>query len=92
MKSRLVDVVEVRRGSGKVFTDLGLADAEKLRIKTGLIVDIRKTMKTRGLTQLEVAKLMGVSQPEVSAMMLGNFTNLSERKLVDCLTRLDCDI
>jgi predicted XRE-type DNA-binding protein len=25
-------------------------------------------------------------------MMRGNFSNLSERKLMDCLTRLGCDI
>ncbi|GEM_PF-5067363 len=41
MKTRLVDGVEVHRGSGNVFVDLGLADAEKLKIKTGLVIEIR---------------------------------------------------
>lgn len=31
---------------------------------------------------------MGISQPTGSDMMRGNFANLSERKLMDCLTRL----
>jgi hypothetical protein len=31
---------------------------------------------------------MGITQLKVSAMMRGDFTNLSERKLMDCLTRL----
>ena len=35
---------------------------------------------------------MGISQPKVSDMMRGNFANLSERKLMDCLTRLGYDI
>ena len=35
---------------------------------------------------------MGITQPKVSAMMRGEFTNLSERKLMDCLTRLGYDI
>ena len=35
---------------------------------------------------------MGISQPKVSGMMHGDFTNLSERKLMDCLNRLGYDI
>lgn len=85
MKTRLVDGVEVHRGSGNVFADLGLADAEKLKIKTGLVIEIRKAMRSRGLTQQEAAKLMGITQPKVSDMMRGDFSNLSERKLMDRL-------
>lgn len=92
MKTKLVDGVEVHHGSGNVFADLGLADAEKLKIKTGLVIEIRKAMKIRGQTQQEAAKRMGISQPKVSDMMRGDFTNLSERKLMDCLTRLGYDI
>ena len=92
MKTRLIDGVEVQRSSGNVFADLGLADAEKLKIKTGLVIEIRKAMQSLGLTQLEAAKRMGITQPKVSDMMRGDFTNLSERKLMDCLTRLGYDI
>lgn len=35
---------------------------------------------------------MGIPQPKVSGMMHSNFTNLSERKLMDCLNRLGYDI
>ncbi|WP_429948972.1 helix-turn-helix domain-containing protein [Comamonas sediminis] len=92
MKTQLVDGVEVQRSSGNVFADLGLADAEKLKIKTGLVIEIRNAMKSRGLTQQEAAKRMGITQPKVSDMMRGDFSNLSERKLMDCLTRLGYDI
>ena len=92
MKTRLIDGVEVHRGSGNVFADLDLADAEKLKIKTGLVIEIRKAMRSLGLTQQEAAKRMGITQPKVSDMMRGDFTNLSERKLMDCLTRLGYDI
>lgn len=92
MKTRLVNGVEVRRSSGNVYADLGLADAQKLKIKTGLVIQIKKAIQSRGLTQQEAAKLMGISQPKVSDMMRGNFANLSERKLMDCLTRLGYDI
>lgn len=92
MKNRLIDRVEVQRGSGNVYADLGLPDAEKLKIKTGLVIAIRKAMNSLGLTQQEAARRMGITQPKVSDMMRGDFTNLSERKLMDCLTRLGYDI
>ena len=88
METQLVDGVEVHRGSGNVFADLGLADVEKLKIKTGLVVEIRKAMKSRGLTQQEAARRIGITQPKVSDMMRSDFTKLSERKLMDCRTRL----
>ncbi|MCQ9147707.1 helix-turn-helix transcriptional regulator [Ochrobactrum sp. BTU2] len=92
MEKRIVDGVEVYRSSGNVFADLGLPDAEKLKIKAGLVIEIRKAMRARGLNQQEAAKRMGVPQPKVSGMMRGDFTNLSERKLMDCLNRLGYDI
>lgn len=92
MKTRLIDGIEVQRGSGNVYADLGLADAEKLKIKTGLVIEIRKAIRSLGLTQQDAAKRMGITQPKVSDMMRGDFTNLSERKLMDCLTRLGYDI
>jgi predicted XRE-type DNA-binding protein len=92
MQKRIIKGVEVQRSSGNVFADLGLPDAEKLKIKTGLVVEIRKAMRTLGLTQQEAAKRMGVPQPKVSGMMRGDVTNLSERKLMDCLNRLGYDI
>ena len=92
MKARFVDGVEVQQSCGNVYADLGLVDAEKLKIKTGLVVEIRKAMRTQGLTQQAAAKCMGLSQPKVSDMMRGDFSNLSERKLMDCLTRLGYDI
>ena len=88
MHKRIVEGVEVQRSSGNVFADLGLPDAEKLRIKTGLVVEIRKAIRALGINQQAAAKRMGIPQPKVSGMMRGDFTSLSERKLMDCLNRL----
>lgn len=92
MQKQAIDGVEVTRSSGNVFADLGLHDAEKLKIKSGLVIEIRKAMRLQGLTQQEAAKRMGITQPKVSDMMRGDFSNLSERKLMDCLNRLGYDI
>ena len=92
MKKQVIDSIEVQRSSGNVYADLGLPDAEKRKIKTGLVIEIRKAMRSLGLTQQEAAKRMGITQPKVSDMMRGDFSNLSERKLMDCLNRLGYDI
>ena len=81
VQKRLIDGIEVRQSSGNVYADLGLPDAEKLKIKTGLVIEIRKAMRRLELTQQAAAKRMGVTQPKVSDMMRGDFSNLSERKI-----------
>ena len=92
MEKRVIDGIEVEIGSGNVFADLGLRDADKLRIKSGLVIEITKAVRQLGLTQAEAARRMGITQPKVSGMLRGDFTNLSERKLMDCLNRLGYDI
>ncbi|PIX95590.1 MAG: XRE family transcriptional regulator [Hydrogenophilales bacterium CG_4_10_14_3_um_filter_63_21] len=92
MEKRIIDGIEVEIGSGNVFADLGLPDADKLKIKSGLVIEITKAVRKLGLTQDEAARRMGISQPKVSGMLRGDFANLSERKLMDCLNRLGYDI
>ena len=92
MEKRLVDGIEVQRSSGNVYADLGLRDADKLKIKSGLVIEITKAVRKLGLTQDEAARRMGITQPKVSGMLGGDFANLSERKLMDCLNRLGYDI
>ena len=79
-------------GSGNVFADLGLADAEKLKIKSGLVIEITIAIRKLRLTQAKAARRMGIPQPKVSALLRGDFSRLSERKLMDCLNRLGYDI
>ena len=92
MAKHMIDGIEIETSSGNVFADLGLPDAEKLKIKSGLVIEIRKAMGNLGLTQQAAAKRMGITQPKVSDMMRGDFANLSERKLMECLNRLGYDI
>jgi predicted XRE-type DNA-binding protein len=91
-RTRTVEGIEVETGSGNVFADLGLPDAEKLKIKSGLVIEITRAVRRLGLTQEEAGRRMGIAQPKVSAMLRGDFANLSERKLMDCLNRLGYDI
>lgn len=92
MAKRILDGIEVEAGSGNVFLDLGLPDAEQLKIKSGLVIEITRAVRRLGLTQEEAGRKMGISQAKVSGLMRGDFSNLSERKLMECLNRLGYDI
>jgi len=92
MQKRMIDGVEIEKGSGNVFTDLGLPDADRLKIKSGLVIEITKAVRNLGLSQEEAGRRMGLPQPKVSGLLRGDFSNVSERKLMDCLNRLGFDI
>jgi predicted XRE-type DNA-binding protein len=92
MNKRIVAGVEVEASSGNAFADLGLPDADRLQVKSGLTLEIIKAIRERGLTQVEAAERMGLTQPKVSSLLRGEFSNFSERKLMDCLSRLGYDI
>ena len=92
LEKRFINGMEITIGSDNVFADLGLPNAEKLKIKSDLVIQIKKAIHKLGITQEQAAKRMGITQPKVSAMLRGGFNNLSERKLMDCLNRLGYDI
>ena len=56
------------------------------------MIEITRAVCKLGLTQQKAAERMGITQPKLSGMMRGDFSNLSERKLMDCLNRLGYDI
>ncbi|MGA2887796.1 MAG: helix-turn-helix transcriptional regulator [Terracidiphilus sp.] len=92
MANRRIDGIEVENSSGNVFADLGLPDAEQLKIKSGLAIEITRAVRRLDLTQEEAGRRMGISQAKVSGLLRGDFSNLSERKLMECLNRLGYDI
>jgi predicted XRE-type DNA-binding protein len=92
MKKRVVDGVEVETSTGNVFADLQLTEPDQLKIKSGLTFEIAQAIRAMGLTQARAAERMGLTQPKVSALLRGESSNFSERKLMDCLNRLGYDI
>jgi len=92
--SKHLRAIESAKAEGRSSSTFGteLTDAEKLKIKSGLVNEIIKAVRKLGLTQGEASRRMGISQPKVSALLRQDFTNLSERKLMDCLSRLGYDI
>ena len=86
------DKDDVERGSGNVFTDLGLPDAEAHLLKAQLVARIDEIIRRRGLKQVEAAKLLGLSQPDVSRLLRGDFREYSMERLLRLLTALGRDV
>jgi len=77
----------ITRSSGNVFRDLGFApeEAEHLRLRSLLMIQVRKVIEAQGLTQKQAAALFGVTQPRVSDLVRGKIELFSIDTLVDML-------
>lgn len=84
----------VTESSGNVFRDLGFPEeeAKESLAKAELVFTIQRIMESEGWTQEETAKKIGVKQPRLSTMLRGDYRNISETKLLDCVMRLGCDV
>ena len=82
----------MRIGSGNVFADLGLPQAEERLAKAELARAIGKAIEARGLTQREAAELLGVDQPKVSQVLNGRLNGFSTERLLRFLTSLGRDV
>lgn len=83
---------KIETGSGNIFTDLGLPDAEEMLLKSNIVIELRRLITQRKLTQTAAAKLLGVSQADLSKILRGRFRGYSEAKLMRMLTVFDQDV
>ena len=84
--------IEVYHGSGNVFADLGLPDAEEMQAKALLCIQIQTIIKKRHLTQTQAAELLGIDQPKVSALIRGRLKGFSMERLFHFLNLLGRDV
>jgi predicted XRE-type DNA-binding protein len=79
--------VKVRQSTGNVFQDLGFPpdEAENLKIRADLMIQISKLIRSRRLTQAQSASLFGVTQPRVSDLVRGKIDRFSIDTLVAML-------
>ena len=82
----------VERGSGNVFADLDLPDADAHLLKAELVSRIDSIVRQRRITQTEAARLLGLSQPDVSRLLRGDFRQYSLERLFRLLMALGRDI
>ena len=81
--------IEFEKSSGNIFADLMLEDAEELFIRSQIGFFVFKILESKKLKQREIARLLGIAQPDVSHLMNGHFSRFTTEKLLDFLKRLD---
>ncbi|HEX3131059.1 MAG TPA: helix-turn-helix transcriptional regulator [Thermoanaerobaculia bacterium] len=79
--------IRVRHSTGNIFSDLGFGEdeAENLKVRADLMIELTKLIEVQGLTQVAAAKLLGVTQPRVSDLMRGKIDRFSVDSLIEML-------
>ena len=91
-KLKGVSGLEFEIGSGNVYKDLGFKDADAMLAKARIVVEISRIIRARRLRQTAAAKILGLSQPKISALLSGHFQRYSRERLIWLLSRLGCDV
>ena len=86
------DNIPVVEGSGNVFADLELPNADELQMKAELTRQLYNRIVALGLSQGQAATQLGLKQPDVSKLMHGRFTGFSVNRLITLLTALEIDV
>ena len=82
----------VIRGSGNVFADLGFADGAERQARLRLAYTLNQLLEARTLSQADAARVLGVTQPKVSALRHYKLSGFSVERLMNLLTALDQDV
>ncbi|MCX7216439.1 MAG: helix-turn-helix transcriptional regulator [Burkholderiales bacterium] len=85
-------MIEIEKGSGNVYQDLGMVDAAEMQVKTILAAKIGEVIRHRHLTQVQASEILGIPQPKLSGMLRGQFRGISEAKMLECMNRLGRDV
>src|ERR1700738_5415987 len=91
-KQQPTENMELEMSSGNVFADLGIGNPEEQLTKAKLVWEIEQIIKKKKLTQVEAAKVMGITQPKVSALIRRKLDGFSVERLIHFLNALGQDI
>ena len=84
--------LKVEPGAGNVFSDLNLPDAGERQTKVQLAVAIQREIAAREWSQVEAARVLGINQPKVSALLKYRLVGFSVERLMTFLTALGKDV
>ncbi|MDB5099553.1 MAG: family transcriptional regulator [Cyanobacteria bacterium RYN_339] len=82
------DDLDAVESSGNVFADLGLPDADELMLKAKLATAVADLVREKGWSQRKAAGLLGLTQPEVCAILNGKLRGFSLARLIRSLKAL----
>jgi len=91
-KQEHLEEIECEMSSGNVFADIGIENPEEELTKAKLVWEIEQIIKRKKLTQIKAAKVMGINQPKVSALIRRKLDGFSVERLIHFLNALGQDI
>ncbi len=80
LKKPMTEKFDDEDSGGNVHANLRRPNAERLKIKSGLVIEITKAIRSPGITQVDAGEHMGLAQPKVSLMLRGQFSSVSARR------------
>lgn len=83
---------DITYGTSNVFEDLGFQDSAERQTKTRLALAVNELLKARKLKQREIAEVLGIPQPKVSALKNFRLDQFSVERLMEFLTALNQDV
>lgn len=84
--------IKVQTSSGNLFADLDLENSDELLVKAELARKISSIINKQYINQAEAAKILGVDQPKISALINGRLSGFSTVRLFRFLNALGRDV
>ena len=75
-----------------IFADLNLDQSDELMTRAQLLHEVGTLIKASKLSQQEVAKRLGITQPKVSLLTSGRLSAFSTDTLIHYLSLLGCHV
>jgi len=80
--------LELIRGSGNLYRDLDIADADVRQLKAILAAEIIKTIDNKGLSVRKAQSLTGIDAGDFSRIRNADFRRMSVERLMGIINRL----
>lgn len=87
-KKSASDAQDWRVSTGNIFEDLGIPDADIHDLKAQLAVRLNRAMAAQCCPQAEIARMLGIKQPQVSQLMNYKLQGFSAERLMIFLMKL----
>lgn len=88
----MISNIDIKTSSGNVFADLGFPNSDEMLVKAELARKISASITALDMTQADAAKLLGIDQPKISALMKGKLTGFSLERMFRYLNTFGSDI
>ena len=86
------EAIKYEEGGANVFADIGVRDPEQSLVRAKLAEQIAEVIHKKGLSQHQIATILGVDQSKVSKLIRGRISGFTSDRLLRYLTALGCDI